>query len=118
MPGSHGEITLVEQNRVVTDNKKTKKKKDGVENGNQLVTKPKKGFTERFRKKQKSSSGECKGGCFSVMRHRRTEEEEEEEGSPSSSDPKIPNDECFSHEMMRVMLEKNDFFSDECNPHR
>ncbi|KAF8095665.1 hypothetical protein N665_0326s0007 [Sinapis alba] len=123
MPGSHGEITVVEQNRVDNDNKKTRKKKDDSENGNQLVTplisKPRKQFTDRLRKKQKSRSGSCKGGCFSVMRPRRTEEEEEEEkGSPSSYSALDPNDECFSHEMLRVMLQTNDFFSDECNPHR
>ncbi|CAN7045643.1 unnamed protein product [Brassica rapa subsp. trilocularis] len=114
MPGSHGEITVVEQSRVNNDNKKTRKKKeeDDVENGNQLVTslisKPRKQFTDRFRKKHKSRSGSCKGGCFSGMRPLRREEEEEEEGSPSSS----------AHGMLRVMLENNDYFSDECNPHR
>ncbi|KAF2599036.1 hypothetical protein F2Q68_00012238 [Brassica cretica] len=120
MPGSHGEITVVEQNRVVNDNKKTRKNKkkkeeeegDDVENGSQLVvpsnSKPRKQFTDRFGKKHKSRSGSCKGGCFSVMRPRRTEEEEEEEGSPSSS----------AHDMLRVMLENNDYFSDECIPHR
>ncbi|RID76643.1 hypothetical protein BRARA_B03606 [Brassica rapa] len=116
MPGSHGEITVVEQNRVDNDNKKTRKKEDDSENGNQLVklsvSKPRKQFTDRFRKKHKSRPGSCKGGCFSVMRPRSTEEEEEEEeeeeGSPSSS----------AHDMLRVMLENNDYFSDECNPHR
>ncbi|KAJ0232372.1 Ubiquitin carboxyl-terminal hydrolase-like protein [Hirschfeldia incana] len=125
MPGNHGKITVVEQNRVVNDSNKTREKKtkeeDAVENGNQLVTpsvsKPRKQFTDRFRKKHKSRSGSsCKGGgCFSMMRPRGTEED----GSlSSSSQPSDPNDECFTHDMLRVMLEKNDFFSDECNPHR
>ncbi|XP_018437725.1 uncharacterized protein LOC108810092 [Raphanus sativus] len=120
MPGSHGEITVVEQNRVDNDNNKTRRKKknkneeDEVENENQLVTpsvsKPRRKFTDGSRKKHRSRSGSCKGGCFSVMRPRRTEEE----GSPSSD----PNDESFTHDMLRVMLENSDFFSDECNPHR
>ncbi|KAG2301312.1 hypothetical protein Bca4012_059508 [Brassica carinata] len=122
MPGNHGEITVAEQNRVDNDNKKTRRKdvnqtgtNDDSENRNQLVvpsvSKPRKQFKDRFSKKHKSRSGSCKGGCFSVMRPRRTEEEEEDEGSPSSSS-------ALDHGMLRVMLENNDFFSDECNPHR
>ncbi|KAJ4900626.1 Uncharacterized protein Rs2_14577 [Raphanus sativus] len=137
MPGSHGEITVDDQNGVDNNDHKTtttrrrkKKKKeeddDGVENENQLVmpsiSKPRKRFIDKFRKRpkspkrQSSSSGSSKGGCFSLRRRRRREEEEED-GSPSSpvSDP---NDESFTHEMLRVMLETNDFCSNECNPHR
>ncbi|CAH8337332.1 unnamed protein product [Eruca vesicaria subsp. sativa] len=133
MPGSHGEITVDEQNGVDNDHKTTtrrrKKKKEKEEDENQSVipsiSKPRKRFIDKFRKKPKSpkrsssssssrSGGSHKGGCFSLRRRRRTEEEE---GSPSSpvSDP---NDECFTHEMLRVMLETNDFFSNDCNPHR
>ncbi|KAF8105424.1 hypothetical protein N665_0157s0015 [Sinapis alba] len=141
MPGSHVEITVDDQNGVDNDHKTTtrrrkkKKKKekekeeddDVVENENQLVmpsiSKPRKRFIDKFRKRPKSpkrssssssGSGSRKGGCFSLRRARRTEEEED--GSPSSpvSDP---NDESFTHEMLRVMLETNDFCSNECNPH-
>ncbi|KAF3487429.1 hypothetical protein F2Q69_00056224 [Brassica cretica] len=135
MPGSRGEITVDDQNGVDNDHKRRRKKKegdDGTETENQLVmpsiSKPRKRFIDKFRKRPKSQnqsssssssrSGSRKGGCFSLRRRRRrTEEEEEEEGSPSSpvSDP---NDECFTHEMLRVMLETNDFCSNECNPHR
>ncbi|KAG2244429.1 hypothetical protein Bca52824_093706 [Brassica carinata] len=132
MPGSHGEITVDDQNgvdndhRTTTRRKKKKKKENeedgGIENENQSVmpsiSKPRKRFIDKFRKRPKSPnrsrSGSRKGGCFSLRRPRRTEEED---GSPSSpvSDP---NDECFTHEMLRVMLETNDFCSNDCNPHR
>ncbi|CAH2044483.1 unnamed protein product [Thlaspi arvense] len=142
MPGNHGEISVDEQTGVDNDNNKRarrrrKKKKedddveedgvaDGFEKGNQLVmpsiSKTRKRFVDKFRRKPKSpkrssspspSSGSRKGGCFSMMRPRRTEEEESP-SSPSSD----PNDESFTHEMLRVMLETNDFCSDDCNPHR
>ncbi|XP_013647270.2 uncharacterized protein LOC106352138 [Brassica napus] len=124
MPGSRGEITVGEHNGV--DNDHNRKKEDGIESENQLVmpsiSKPRKRFIDKFRKRPKSEkqsssrSGSRKGGCFSLRRRRRrTEEGEEEEDSSTVSDP---NDECFTHEMMRVMLETNDFCSNECNPHR
>jgi hypothetical protein len=34
-------------------------------------------------------------------------------GSPSSD----PNDPKFTHSMLKTLIEKNDFFSKECNPH-
>ena len=131
MPGSHGEITVDDQNGVDNDHKTTRRRKkkkkeeedyDGIEDENQLVmpsiSKPRKRFIDKFRKKPKSpkrsssSSGSRKGGCFSLRRPRRRTEEEP--SSPVSD----PNDECFTHEMLRVMLETNDFCSDDCNPHR
>ncbi|ESQ32176.1 hypothetical protein EUTSA_v10005106mg [Eutrema salsugineum] len=136
MPGNHGEISVDEQNRVDNDNKKTGKKKkrkddakengivDDFENRNRLVlpsiSKTRKRFVDKIRKKPKSPkpssssrSGSRKGGCFSMMRPRRTEESESSPSSPLSD----PNDECFTHDMLRVMLETNDFCSNECNPH-
>ncbi|CAG7872203.1 unnamed protein product [Brassica rapa] len=131
MPGSRGEITVGEHNGVDNDHNRRKKKEeeeeeDGIESENQLVmpsiSKPRKRFIDKFRKRPKSPkrsssrSGSRKGGCFSLRRRRRrTEEGEEEEDSSTVSDP---NDECFTHEMLRVMLETNDFCSNECNPHR
>ncbi|KAL1212738.1 hypothetical protein V5N11_021292 [Cardamine amara subsp. amara] len=140
MPRNHGEISLNDQNGVNNDTKKTtttttrkkKKKKEDkdviiaddndLEKTNQLlmpsISKPKKQFLDRIRKKPKSPkrcSGSHKGGCFRVMRHRRTEEDDDDSVSSPVSDP---NDERFTHEMFRVMLETNDFCSVECNPHR
>ncbi|OWM72356.1 hypothetical protein CDL15_Pgr018241 [Punica granatum] len=37
--------------------------------------------------------------------------------SPAESHTSDPNDPAFTHEMLRAMLEKNDFYSEECNPH-
>jgi len=134
MPGNHSEISLNEQNRVddndtktKTTTRKKKKKKDVTivddddnqfDTTNQLV-KSKNRFLGKFRKKPKSPkrcSGSRKGGCFRVMRPRRREGGDDD--SSVSSPVSDPNDERFSHEMLRVMLETNDFCSDECNPHR
>ncbi|KFK26422.1 hypothetical protein AALP_AA8G246400 [Arabis alpina] len=132
----HGEISVDEQhNGVDSDNKKktTRKKKkrkeedNDFENGNQSVmpwiTKPRKRFLDKIRKKPKSpkqttsssrSGGSRKGGCFPVVRHPRSRTGEDSCDSPTSD----PNDEGFTHEMLRVMLETNDFCSNDCNPHR
>lgn len=146
MPRNHGEISLNEQNGVNNETKKTttatrrkKKKKekdviigndddnDDLENTNQLampsISKPKKRFLDKIRKKPKSpkrcfSGSSRKGGCFRVMRHRRTEEDDDNDGGSVSSPVSDPNDERFTHEMLRVMIESNDFCSIECNPHR
>ena len=40
--------------------------------------------------------------------------ESPEDGSPPTSDPNDPN---FTHAMLRALIEKNDFYSKECNPH-
>uniref|UniRef100_A0A1J3D6Z9 Uncharacterized protein n=1 Tax=Noccaea caerulescens TaxID=107243 RepID=A0A1J3D6Z9_NOCCA len=141
MPGNHGEISLDDQSGGDNDNNKARRRKkkkkddakevgiaDGFEDRNQSVmpsiSKPRKRFIDRIRKKPKSPkrsssssssssrSGSRKGGCFSVMRPRRREEDGD--SSPTSD----PNDESFTHEMLKVMLETNDFCSDECNPHR
>ncbi|KAG7556591.1 hypothetical protein ISN44_As11g026080 [Arabidopsis suecica] len=135
MPGNHSEISLNEQNRVDNDTntkttRKKKKKKDvtivddddnQIDSTNQLVTKSKNRFIAKFRKKPKSPKGSRKGGCFRVMmrpRRRERDGDDDDDGSAVSSPVSDPNDERFSHEMMRVMLETNDFCSDECNPHR
>ncbi|KAH0855556.1 hypothetical protein HID58_007912 [Brassica napus] len=114
MPGSHGEITVVEQNRVDNDNKKTRKKKeeDDSENGNQLVkpliSKPRKQFTDRFRRNTNHVMGRVKEDAFLDETSQKRGGGGGGRGSPSSS----------ARDMLRVMLENNDYFSDECNPHR
>lgn len=135
MPGNHSEISLNEQNRVDNDTntkttRKKKKKKDvtivddednQLDTTNQLVTKSKNRFIAKFRKKPKSPKGSRKGGCFRVMmrpRRRERDGDDDDDADSVSSLVSDPNDERFSHEMMRVMLETNDFCSDECNPHR
>lgn len=148
MPGNHGEISLNEQNGVDNDNKKTrttrkkKKKKNDViiigdddneNSSHQLVmpsiTKTRNRFVAKIiRKKPKSPkrcsspppssssrSGSRKGSCFRMLRPRRTEDLYDSCASSPTSDP---NDESFTHEMLKAMLETNDFFSNECNPHR
>ncbi|CAN8265246.1 unnamed protein product [Cochlearia groenlandica] len=138
MPGNHSEISVAEQNSVDNNNnnttrrrkKKKKQKKDHdhehddddddvriSDEANRIVTPSiRKRFIAKVRKKPKSakpssSSGSRKGGCFSVISKRRTEDDDDDD--PLSD----PNDESFTHEMLRVMLETNDFFCDDCNPH-
>ncbi|KAF8015443.1 hypothetical protein BT93_H1068 [Corymbia citriodora subsp. variegata] len=38
-------------------------------------------------------------------------------GSPAESLVSDPDDPAFTHEMLRELLERNDFYSGECNPH-
>lgn len=128
-----------------TTTRKKKKKKDvtivddddnEIDSTNQLVmssiSKSRNRFLAKFRKKPKSPkrcsspsppcstrSGSRKGGCFRVIRPRRREGDGgDDDDSSVSSLVSDPNDERFSHEMLRVMLETNDFCSDDCNPHR
>ncbi|CAJ1871484.1 unnamed protein product [Sphenostylis stenocarpa] len=37
--------------------------------------------------------------------------------SPNESPTSDPNDPNFTHAMLRTLMEKNDFYSHECNPH-
>ncbi|XP_030477352.2 uncharacterized protein LOC115694364 [Syzygium oleosum] len=61
-------------------------------------------------KKRVVGGGGCLGRAFCVGRPRALE-------APVASRSSDPNDPAFSQEMMRASLEKNDFYSKECNPH-
>ncbi|CAL0313625.1 unnamed protein product [Lupinus luteus] len=52
------------------------------------------------------------GGCkFCFLRPKVLESFD---GSSTTSDPNNPN---FTHAMLRVLIESNDFYSKDCNPH-
>lgn len=116
-----------EQNKRDNGNK-TKKKKKKEAKGNRFsipfVSKAKKRLVSKIRSKPLSlnmssssslppasaSSGFWKKVCFCGI-----EASDALEWSCSStSDPK---DENFTPEMFRVLLQTNDFFSNDCNPH-
>ncbi|XP_023637040.1 uncharacterized protein LOC17882743 isoform X1 [Capsella rubella] len=130
MPGNHSEISLNEQQQngglVCNDDTKTTRKKkkkkdvtivddddDEFDGENQLVmvssssSKSRNRFISRILKKPKSPkrSGSRKGGCFRVIRPRRREKSGcgcgGDDGSSVSSPVSDPNDERFSHEMLR-----------------
>ncbi|XP_010524827.1 PREDICTED: uncharacterized protein LOC104802769 [Tarenaya hassleriana] len=133
MPGSLEEVSVNEDDNDNDKKKKKKKKKKRSrkgygcndvksEEGDELVmpssSKPRKRLSFKIRRKpispkvcisSSSLSGLWKGCGFCGMKPPETKE------SPSPiSDP---NDENFTHEMMRALLETDDFCSKECNPH-
>lgn len=63
------------------------------------------------------SSGKMVGGdgsvkgCYFCFSKSKTLE------SPPESETSDPNDPNFTYEMLRALLESNDFYSKECNPH-
>lgn len=50
-------------------------------------------------------------GCYFCFKQPHTLE------SPAESFTSDPNDSSFTHDMLRSLIEKNDFYSKECNPH-
>ncbi|GMJ15618.1 hypothetical protein HRI_005231000 [Hibiscus trionum] len=50
------------------------------------------------------------GGGFCCLRPRTLE-------SADESKPSDPNDPTFTYELLRTLIEKNHFYSEECNPH-
>lgn len=50
-------------------------------------------------------------GCYFCFNQPHTLE------SPAESFTSDPNDSSFTHDMLRSLIEKNDFYSKECNPH-
>ncbi|XP_060217148.1 uncharacterized protein LOC132644574 [Lycium barbarum] len=67
-----------------------------------------------FRKKRKGVSGNLErrgGGCYLCLKRPITSDSG---GESQTSDPNSPN---FTNDMLRVFIEKNDFYSKECNPH-
>lgn len=51
------------------------------------------------------------GGCYLCLKKPLTSDSG---GESQTSDPNSPT---FTYEMLRVFIEKNDFYSKECNPH-
>lgn len=64
-------------------------------------------FPRNSNSRPTSSEGRC---LFCIGRPRTSE-------SPVESHSSDPSDPAFTHEMLRALLEKNDFYSKECNPH-
>nr|GLL37495.1 uncharacterized protein LOC104109530 [Ipomoea trifida] len=62
----------------------------------------------RRRKACAGGAGAGGGGCLKVPRT------PDSGGESQTSDPNSPN---FSSEMLRILIEKNDFYSKESNPH-
>ena len=56
----------------------------------------------------RSACGVCSGFCFTQPR---TLE------SPADSKTSDPNDATFSYDMLKALIERNHFYSKECNPH-
>uniref|UniRef100_A0A5B7BYF5 Uncharacterized protein n=1 Tax=Davidia involucrata TaxID=16924 RepID=A0A5B7BYF5_DAVIN len=51
------------------------------------------------------------GGCYLCFKQPQTLD------SPVESQTSDPNSPEFSHELLKTLIEKNDFYSKECNPH-
>ncbi|KAM3377874.1 hypothetical protein P3S68_010287 [Capsicum galapagoense] len=52
------------------------------------------------------------GGCYLCLKRPLTSDSGG--GESQTSDPNSPN---FTYDMLRLFVEKNDFYSNECNPH-
>lgn len=50
-------------------------------------------------------------GCYFCFKQPHTLE------SPAESFTSDPNDSSFTHDMLKSLIERNDFYSKECNPH-
>ncbi|XP_055816486.1 uncharacterized protein LOC129886005 [Solanum dulcamara] len=61
--------------------------------------------------RRRELSGGGRGGCYLCLKRPLTSDSG---GESQTSDPNSPN---FTYEMLRVFIEKNDFYSNECNPH-
>lgn len=71
----------------------------------------------RSRSRSSSSSATCLGraegflGCSLCFKPPQTVE------SPAYSQTSDPNNPAFTYEHLKALIEKNDFYSKECNPH-
>lgn len=74
-------------------------------------------YSGRKRSRSSSSSASFSGkregfvGCFLCFKQPQTTE------SPANSQTSDPNNPAFTYEHLKVLIEKNDFYSKECNPH-
>ena len=74
-------------------------------------------YSGRKRSRSSSSSASFSGkregfvGCFLCFKQPQTME------SPANSQTSDPNNPAFTYEHLKVLIEKNDFYSKECNPH-
>lgn len=60
---------------------------------------------------RRGGNGGGVGGCFQCFKNGKTW------GSKAESPTSDPNSAEFTHEMLRDLIEKNDFYSKECNLH-
>ncbi|XP_049414986.1 uncharacterized protein LOC125877761 [Solanum stenotomum] len=75
-----------------------------------LLRRKRKGVSGNSERRREGSGGGG-GGCYLCLRRPLTSDSG---GESQTSDPNSPN---FTYEMLRVLIEKNDFYSNECNPH-
>lgn len=75
-----------------------------------LLRRKRKGVSGNSERRREGSGGGG-GGCYLCLRRPLTSDSG---GESQTSDPNSPS---FTYEMLRVLIEKNDFYSNECNPH-
>ncbi|CAL5329943.1 unnamed protein product [Camellia sinensis] len=95
--------------------KKTKQRRHGF---GRNLKKAKRVTLFRFRKAKKqlplrknTSAGGSGGGCYCCFKQTPSSD------SPVESQTSDPNSPEFTYELLRALIEKNDFYSNECNPH-
>lgn len=74
-----------------------------------VLRRKRKGVSGNSARRRELSGGG--GGCYLCLKRPLTSDSG---GESQTSDPNSPN---FTYEMLRVFIEKNDFYSSECNPH-
>lgn len=76
-----------------------------------ILRRKRKGLSGNSARRRELSGGGGGGGCYLCLKRPLTSDSG---GEAQTSDPNSPN---FTYEMLRVFIEKNDFYSSECNPH-
>ncbi|CAN4108318.1 unnamed protein product [Withania somnifera] len=72
-----------------------------------LLWRKRKGVSENSERRRELSGG----GCYMCVKRPLTSDSG---GEAPTSDPNSPN---FTYDRLRLFIEKNDFYSNECNPH-
>lgn len=76
-----------------------------------ILRRKRKGVSGNSEGRREFSGGGGGGGCYLCLKRPLTSDSG---GESQTSDPNSPN---FTYEMFRLFIEKNDFYSNECNPH-
>lgn len=110
----NGEVQKKEASEISRDFKKSikrpfrKRKKEKERGDSEVVKSP---SVRRRRRRIQFGGGRVGGGsCYVCFLQPKREESPE---TPTSD----PNSETFSFEMLSTLIEKNDFYCKECNPH-
>lgn len=100
------------QKEIDVDGKKKKKVCDSrkVRKAKQMVSYPFRKAKKLYRKKISSSETPGKGCYLCFMRPITAD-------SDAISQPEDPNTRELTYEFLKSLIEKNDFYSRECNPH-